>query len=182
LKSKSLLITLGGLLLGFLLGLGILWASGAFSGGGSAGAPRPAPKVGQPVPDFQLSSLDGRLVSLADFKGRPLVINFWATWCAPCKAEMPLIEQYYDRYAPELAVVGINSGEGRALAQKFVAENEIGFPILLDEGGGAAATYLVRGFPATFFIDASGVLQSAHIGQLHEENLTQYLKTIGIEP
>ncbi len=179
-KRKSLFITLGGLLLGVLLGLGILWSGGVISGSG-AGSGRIRPVVGQAAPEFQLSNLKGSTGKLSDYKGHPVLINFWASWCDPCKAEMPLLEQYSQKYSPGLVVIGVNYEEGKVVAQQFIDKTGVSFPILLDTEGKTAELYEVRGFPTSFFIDAGGVLRAEHIGQLDQGLLVQYLNTIGLK-
>lgn len=180
-KRKSLFITLGGLFLGVLLGLGILWSTGAISGNG-AGNSHIRPAIGQVAPDFQLAKLDGSTGRLSDYQGHPVLVNFWASWCDPCKAEMPLLEKYYQKYSPGLVVLGVNYEEGKVVAKQFIDKEGVSFPILLDTEGKTGELYEVRGFPTTFFIDANGVLRSEHIGQLDQGLLAQYLDTIGLKP
>jgi DsbE subfamily thiol:disulfide oxidoreductase len=179
-NRKSLLITLSGLLLGILLGLAILWSSGVFRGTGGTQASK-VPLVGQVMPDFSLMRIDGSTGKLSDFKGHPVLVNFWATWCAPCKEEMPLLQSYYQKYSPDLVVLGVNYEDGKFVAQQYLQENGIKFPVYLDSDGTTVVNYAVRGFPTTFFIDKDGVLRSEHIGQLNEELLSQYLGTIGLK-
>jgi cytochrome c biogenesis protein CcmG, thiol:disulfide interchange protein DsbE len=139
------------------------------------------PVVGSPVPDFPLRRLDGTNQQLSDLKGKPRVINFWATWCAPCKKEMPLFEKYSKKYADELVILGVNSEEDASAIKPFIKEMQTTFPIALDEDGKISDSYFVRDLPYTFFIDRDGILRAQHLGLLSEEQLVRYLQTIGIE-
>lgn len=190
-RLKGILFLLGGLLLGVALGALVLYSGPSQPGSTSRRTP---PTVGSPVPDFTLALLDGEGLAseglasegdearLSELKGRPVVINFWATWCAPCEQEMPLLQQYADRYEGQLALLGVDYEEDESVVREFVTEREITFPILLDRSGIVANQYYVRNFPTTFFVDSEGVLRAQHLGMLTEELLEKYLKTIGINP
>ncbi len=183
LKTSGWLI--GGLVFAALIGLGIGFAvlrgtQGAGESGQSfRGLP---PVVGSPAPGFELNNLDGAAQKLSGLKGTPVMINFWATWCPPCKQEMPLIEKYAKKYAGKLAVLGVDYEEGPDLVRPFAKGMGITYPVLLDREGTVADRYFVKDFPYTFFIDQNGVLRAQHLGILSEEQLVQYLKTIGLEP
>lgn len=179
-KGKSVLLLLAGILAGILLGAAILYAKSLLGQPGAAELPEL--KTGSPAPDFQLTGLDGQTGRLSDYRGRAVVINFWASWCAPCKNEMPLLQKYSQKYSPGLVVLGINSQESARIAGEFVKEMGVSFPVYLDESGKTGADYQVRGFPTTFFVDAQGVLRTLHIGELDEEQLTAYLAQIGVKP
>ncbi len=140
------------------------------------------PTVGSPVPDFELTGADGALESLSSSRGKQVIINFWATWCPPCKEEMPLLEQYGKKYAGTLVILGVNSGEEPDVVRPVIDKMGITFPILLDQSGNVTDLYYVKDFPYTFFVDETGILRGQHIGLLSEERLVRYLKTIGIEP
>lgn len=140
------------------------------------------PTIGSAVPDFKLASTDGTLQSLSSYRGKQVIINFWATWCPPCKEEMPLLELYGQKYAETLVILGVNSGEEPDVVRPVIEKMGITFPILLDQAGNVTDLYYVKDFPYTFFIDEAGILRGQHIGLLSEERLVRYLKTIGIEP
>jgi thiol-disulfide isomerase/thioredoxin len=125
-------------------------------------------------------SLEGELLSLSDFEGKPLLVNFWATWCPPCLAEMPLIQGYADQYQDQLIVLAINAGEEEAVVRDFVASHNLELNFLLDPTNSAAKHYRVYGFPTSLFFDENGVLQSTHIGELNESLIENYLLKIGI--
>lgn len=182
---KGLLFLLGGLLFGIGLGAVVL-----FSGPSASAGPkerRLPPTVGSAARDFSLPLLDerdgdGAVITLNALKGQPVVINFWATWCPPCKEEMPLLERYATEYKGQMTVLGVDYAEDEALVRAFVEEQRITFPILLDHDGVVSDLYYVRNYPTTFFVDAEGVLRAQHLGMLTEERMVKYLETIGIQP
>ncbi len=149
--------------------------------------PSPQPQVNENQPteiprmDFKLPNLAGQIVAVSDFRGKAVLVNFWATWCAPCRDEMPLIQQYADRHSDELVVLAVNVGEDEATVQQFVDEFGLDFEILLDPPTLVANLYRVYAYPTTMFIDRDGVWQSTHIGELNDELLTRYLAEIGVE-
>tara|TARA_Y100000588_G_C14024944_1_gene825966 strand:- start:384 stop:932 length:549 start_codon:yes stop_codon:yes gene_type:complete len=130
-------------------------------------------KVGEQVPNFRLETPDDSELQLSDFVGRAVVLNFWATWCSPCRAEMPALQQIANGYGPsrELVVVGINMMESPEVVKSYTKELGLSFPMALDRKGVLAARYGLIGLPATFFIDADGILQAQALGQLHGELL-----------
>jgi thiol-disulfide isomerase/thioredoxin len=130
--------------------------------------------------ELKWTSLEGETLSLSDFEGMPLLVNFWATWCPPCLAEMPLIQDYADQYQDQLVVLAINAGEDEAVVRNFVKQQNLELTFLLDPTNSAARHYRVYGFPTTFFFDEDGVLQSTHIGELNDVLIQKYLIKIGI--
>jgi thiol-disulfide isomerase/thioredoxin len=125
---------------------------------------------GQVAPDFELESLDGGESWLTDFRGHPVVLNFWATWCQPCRQEMPQLVNAYDRYkADGLVVIGLNLQEGKDLITPFATDYGIGYPVLIDRDGDTSDEYHLLGLPTTYFIDANGVIQSVYRGPLQDK-------------
>ena len=127
----------------------------------------PAPQQGFLAPDFKLPDRGGGAISLIELRGRPVVLNFWASWCPPCQAEMPALEHVYEDYQEQdLVIVGINaSNQDRMVdAMDFSEQNNLTFPILFDTGGRASHDYQVRSLPTTFFIDPDGIIQDMIIG------------------
>jgi len=125
-----------------------------------------APKTGFLAPDFTLTSTDGETVKLSALRGRPVILNFWATWCPPCRAEMPAIEEAWQRYkADGLLILGVNQGESKGVVESY-ARQEVGttFPLLLDQTTEVGAIYGVRALPTTVFIDAEGRIQELKVG------------------
>ena len=140
-----------------------------------------APEENAFAPDFKLFNLEGEEVQLNDFKGQPVLINFWATWCAPCRLEMPAMQNRFDKFADDgLQILAINFDEPLADVQAFADDLNLSFNILLDPGGVIQRAYRIRGYPTSFFLDANGVIKVVHIGVMTEGQLDDYLAEIGI--
>ena len=123
------------------------------------------PQVGEPAPDFQIISSDGEPGSLSDFHDKPVLINFWATWCSPCRSEMPYIQQVYDEWSGQgLVVLAINIGESSSQVEKFIQDYDFSFPALLDMAGKVAEQYNIRYIPTTYFVDGSGIIRDIKTG------------------
>lgn len=160
----------------FVIGVGSVWIlfSRSITGVALTGAANtelePAPIAGHPAPNFELATLDGEVVSLADLKGRPVLVNFWATWCGPCRAEMPEFQEASVDNAGNLVVLGVNNtaSDTPEYVVDFVQELGLTFPILLDEDGSTAELYRVRGLPMTVFIDRNGVVNEVFTGPINK--------------
>lgn len=125
----------------------------------------PGPQVGEPVPDFELPDLDGKARRLADFRGKVVVLNYWATWCPPCVDEMPSLEKLHRSLAERgLAVVAISVDERFSDIVDFVKSYGVTFTILHDNGRKVARSYQSFKYPETYIIDRDGRLQSKVIG------------------
>jgi peroxiredoxin len=137
--------------------------------------------LGQPGPDFALQDLQGQTVTLKSEAGHPVLINFWATWCVPCRLEMPAIERRFDEYRDSgFRVLAINFDEPADDVLKFRNELGLSFPVLLDPGGKVQALYKVRGYPTSYFIDARGEVAAVHIGLMSDAQLDGYLAQLGL--
>ena len=133
--------------------------------GESPTAPVEGTQVGNLAPDFQLQSLDGQTVSLGNLRGKPVLINFWATWCPPCRGEMPYIQEIHEEWSDkELMVLAINIGESSSKAEDFMQSYNLSFTVLLDTKQDVAQRYNITGIPTTFFIDKDGIIQEKVIG------------------
>lgn len=138
----------------------LLLFSGVLTGMGSK-----PPQVGGPAPSFTLNDLEGRPVSLADYKGKVVLLNFWATWCEPCKKEMPEIQAAYEQYKDQgFVVLGINFGENPDPTVSFVHHGRLTFPVLLDRRANIAERYGVINLPVTFFINGDGIIRERVFG------------------
>ena len=123
------------------------------------------PQVGKRAPDFQLQNLDGETVSLSDLRGKPVFINFWATWCSPCRDEMPYLQEIYEEWSDKgLEVLTINKGESQSQVEQFMESEHISLPVLLDTNQEVAQRYEIQFIPTTFFIDKDGIIQVKIIG------------------
>ena len=128
--------------------------------GKSPTAPVEGTQVGNLAPDFQLQNLDGQAVSLSDFRGKPVLVNFWASWCPPCRSEMPYIQEIYEEWSDKgLLVLAINIGESSSKAEEFMQSYNLSFTVLLDTKQDVAQRYNITGIPTTFFIDKDGIIQ-----------------------
>ncbi len=117
------------------------------------------------APDFSLPDIDGEKHSLSDYRGKVLIVNFWATWCPPCRAEMPSMERAWKRYQGRgLVIVAVNVGEGEDAIFQFTAEHPVTFPIVLDEDSKVVTDWGVRGLPTTFVVDPQGRVVYRAIG------------------
>ncbi len=167
-KQRKSMMIVGGVLAVVLLGV-LLW-SGLAASGNSAVPVLVAP--GQPAPDFELMTLDGKTAVLEDYAGDVILINFWATWCPPCKAEMPAINAFYEANQEKgLTVLGINAQEDRGTVSKFIATSGFTFPILLDSAGNVARQFQVNSYPTTIIVDRTGTIQTIHNGLITAEQL-----------
>ncbi len=127
----------------------------------------PAPKQGFLAPDFSLETTDGQIIRLSELRGKTVVLNFWATWCPPCRAEMPTLERIAQEYADQdVILLGINLNflDKAAEIQAFLEKYGITFPILLDRQGEVARLYEISALPTTFFIGPDGMIRYVVIG------------------
>ncbi len=148
-----------------------------------AGAAVPLPQVqaGQAVADFQLNTTDGRSIRLSDLHGQVVLLNFWATWCPPCKAEMPDLQALYrdNNSAHQFVVLGVDVEESQAAAQAFGRQYGLTFPLLPDsEGKVSNATYDIRALPTSLIIDRTGKVRYRWTGQQSRQVMLDMLKNV----
>jgi peroxiredoxin len=139
------------------------------------------PKLGQAAPEFSLKLLSGGEASLSQFTGHPVLVNFWATWCKPCRQEMPEITAAYQAHrASGLEVLAVNLSDQESMkdVRKFVAELELPFPILLDEKGKTRKRYGLITVPTSFFIDTKGMVRGVNAGPISAKALKDRLAEI----
>jgi peroxiredoxin len=185
LKRTDIIILTAGLIIG--AGLAVLFYYGLGLGDRDnhlseaiAGANLPASaSVGSPAPSIKLQNLRGENFSLHEMRGKIVVLNFWATWCEPCKLEMPFFEQLHSAGRSDLEIWGVNFDESPQQVEIFVKEFQLSFPILLDPGGQVQDLYRVRGYPTTYVVDKEGVIRFHHIGLITEDQLESYLNQLG---
>lgn len=144
----------------------------ACSGGeeGSRGGP---PREGNPAPEYGASTLDGEEVTLASFEGEPVLLNFWATWCTPCRREMPFLQSLHEEYSPEgLQVVGVSvdSRASESQIRSFLDQVGVTYPILHDPEGRGMDVFSVLGLPATYIVGRDGTIRFVRIGPIHESD------------
>jgi thiol-disulfide isomerase/thioredoxin len=149
-----------------LLGAGWIWISADPDQAGK-GNMLSAPQAGFSAPEFTLETLQGESVSLSSLRGKPVILNFWASWCPPCRAEMPALENIHKRYSSEgLVVLAVNATaqDSKAGIDQFLNEVDISFLILMDPASTAASLYEIRSLPTTFFIDRQGTIRDVVLG------------------
>ncbi len=127
----------------------------------------PAPQENHPAPDFTLVDLAGSPVQLSALRGQVVLINVWATWCPPCRAEMPMIQAAYDQYRERgFSVLAINLREDPRTVAAYMQQGGLTFPALLDSDGVVSNTYQARVLPSSFFVDKAGVVRAVYRGPL----------------
>ena len=156
------------LLLGTLLSLFVVSHAGAAASSGAA-------------PDFTLKSRDGSNIKLSELRGQVVMVNFWASWCGPCRHEMPLLEQLYQRYQPMgFTLLGVDVEEDSSAADKILKDIPVSFPILYDNKNSVTESYQVRAMPSTFLIDRDGNFRYLHKGYQpgYEEEYQQQIREL----
>lgn len=137
--------------------------------------------VGEPAPNFTLTTLDGQTSSLSDYAGKVVLVNFWATWCPSCITEMPDYEHVYQQHQPDFVVLGINLQESEEHVQQYATGLGLTFPVLLDQDGNVTTRqYQVTGMPGSFIIDQQGKIFYRHVGPMNAETLTAKLAELGL--
>jgi len=137
---------------------------------------------GAPAPDFTLRTPDGKLVSLVDFRGKPVVINFWATWCPPCRSEMPDMQQLSDERAGDLVILAVNMQEAPDPVRGFVEKYGLKFAIVLDTSGQVSQAYRVASLPTSVFVDREGKVSSSYTGALNRSAMAKRVdRSLGLD-
>lgn len=129
------------------------------------------------APDFTLTSLEGKEVSLKDYRGKKVLLNFWATWCHYCRTEMPVFQNLVEKYPEEVTVlaVSIMERETEEEIENFIKNNEYTFKVLLDRENKVSDAYNIRGLPSSYLIDRDGRIEFQKLGPLSEEEIEQWL-------
>lgn len=152
------------------LALGFLWTVGSRvpSAVGAPLSSSPSPREGFLAPDFTLDTLDGNVVTLSELRGKVVVVNFWTTWCPPCRAETPALETSYEQYKDSgVIILGVNLTNQDVIGEveSFVEEFGLTYPILLDRDGTVGSTlYQIKGLPSTFFVNRQGIIRTLLVG------------------
>lgn len=131
------------------------------------------------APDFTLKTLDDEEIKLSDLRGEPVMINFWATWCPPCKAEMPDMQKFYEETGMHVIAVNVTDSErSKANVPKFVDELELTFPVLLDEDGDVSELYEAFQLPTTYFLDKDGSIYFKLAGPMNYDFMMDKYKEL----
>lgn len=188
-KNRSLWIVVTGLWIGVFLGAGALWAlnylgiiSLDLDQLGLSMDSQPAPAQNTPAPDFALLNLQSQTVQMSDLRDKIVVLNFWATWCAPCVKEMVYFQEVQNLYPDKVLILAINQEESPEIVNQFIQDMGFSMQVLLDQKGEVTKLYKVLALPNTFFIDGQGIVRYHHLGSLSREQLDVYLAQTGLTP
>ena len=160
----------------------LLAAAALIAGAWLMGAKQPQPQTPETtavpmptVPDFTVYDAQGNAHKLSDFRGKPVILNFWASWCGPCKAEMPAFEEKYLEYGDEIHFLVVNLTDGRSetveTASGYIGQQGYTFPVYYDTTMEAALVYGISSIPMSYFIDAAGVAVDGHLGMMSGEEI-----------
>lgn len=151
--------------------LAVVLLVGGFAIGNSLFSKSVVLKKGDKPPDFRLAGLDNKVHEWKDYEGKPLIVNFWGTFCPPCRNEMPALQKQYEKWNSQgLELIGINLSEDRLTAESFIRQVGVSFPILMDKDKKTEKAYGLKQYPTTFFIGRSGKIQEVVIGGLLTED------------
>jgi len=168
-----------------LIIIGVIWlleggnnpfSSAAKSSSISVGGTGAIPKIGDKAIDFTLEDLSGKKVKLSDFRGKVVLINFWASWCPPCREEMPALQAVYqDKQSENLVVLAVDIQEDSDTVSRFVQKLGLTFPIAMDTEGEVTEAYGIDSIPSSFFVDKSGTIRAISIGAMTKETILKNL-------
>lgn len=154
-------------MLGLLAAQGCASSSQDATSGLQGGELPPAPRVGRIAPDFTLVDLEGKLVTLSDYRGKTVFLNFWATWCPPCRAEMPEIEAIFQEYnGRDVVVIGIDLRESEDKVRQYVRQGGYSWTFVMDTTGQVSSNYRVTAIPTSFFLDGEGIIRAVNVGAM----------------
>jgi len=140
---------------------------------------RATAKIGEPAPDFTLPTPEGENISLKEFQGQVVLINFWATWCPPCRLEMPFLEAAYQRYKDQgFTVLAVDQQESPQAVRAYFQELGLTFPVVIDGTGEVSSLYRVLALPTSYFVDRNGVVRIMHRGAMTQQQLEGYLAQV----
>jgi peroxiredoxin len=132
--------------------------------------------IGQPAPDFSARTLDGAQIRLSDLKGPLVAISFWATWCVPCKSELPELQSAAGRYSSShLQILTVNAGESKSAVSAYLSEVNLKLNVILDPDKQIMSRYGIMVLPVTVWVDAKGVVRAEHIGPLDQSLIDRYV-------
>jgi cytochrome c biogenesis protein CcmG, thiol:disulfide interchange protein DsbE len=168
---KKLLATL--LLIG-LVGYG-LWQMLAATNEKTTGL-----AIGNAAPDFELKTLDGKSIRLSELQGKKVILNFWATWCPPCRAEMPEMQNFYENHNKDVEILAVNltSQDSRDKVGPFIKEYGLTFPVVLDDEGEVLSMYEIEPIPTSYIIDSEGIIRQKYVGPMTYDQMVEFTENI----
>ena len=170
----------------FILGVGLMLIGLAallvLTGGKNTTASQPASRsvtpmeVSYPAPELALQNVNGAAESLIDYRDQVVLVNNWATWCPPCKAEIPTLEAYYKAHTTDgFVIIGVEAGEPQNDVLKFVQDNGMTYPVWIDLNGAALDAFNNENLPSSYVIDRKGIVRLAWVGEINREMLEKYV-------
>jgi peroxiredoxin len=133
-------------------------------------------KVGSVAPDFSLQSSSDTTIRLSSLRGKIVMVNFWASWCGPCKDEMPAIQNVFSKYSENLIILGVNDEDTISTIRDFAKQFELTFPLLIDSTGSVSAQYKIRAYPSTIFVDRDGFIFYIAVGSMAQSDIEDILR------
>jgi len=142
-------------------------------------SPSTKPQISKPASDFALKDITGNEIKLSSLKGKAVMVNFWATWCHPCREEIPDLQKSYEENKDKgFIILRVNIKENESKVSKFVKDFKITYPVLLDIDGSVSNEYQVFGVPMSFFIDKNGIIKDTFVGMMTKEDIEKRLSAI----
>lgn len=155
-----------------------LWVAYLLLGTGGKSTGNGIPN-GAKAPDFELKTTDGKVIKLSDYKGKPVMLNFFATWCPPCRAEMPALQEVYAEYESKgFVIIAVNLNESNLAVNSFRDKYKLTFPIVIDTDDRVSRTYEIVPLPTSYFINKDGVVVGKWTGEISKDKLTSYAKML----
>lgn len=137
--------------------------------------------IGMKAPNFSLKTIDGKTVQLSQLRGKAVIVNFWATWCPPCRAEMPDMQTFYEQYYRQVEIVAVNVmvRDSQEKVREFIKDYHLTFPVVLDVDGNVMKQYDIQPIPTSFIIDRQGIIREKQIDYMSYEQMVQYAEKWG---
>jgi peroxiredoxin len=136
--------------------------------------PKIGTSIGDIAPAITATKMDGTKTTLKDYAGKTVVLNMWATWCGPCRNELPVIQNAYEQYQEKgVEFLGVNMQESKSAVEQFVTERKLTFPVLLDSDGTVSKALRISAVPTTYFIDGDGIIRAKLVGEMNSDTISK---------